>query len=160
MTFLGAIWQVKVRLQHTGWLQYLVPALASVPLALASLALPPLRFVAYAGFAVTAHDILRIKYQWFNRGRIKRSQKWKHATLPELIAARRSCRSFIPIGLRSDDLHEVQMLVQAAMADKEVECGGERAQMRSIELPARAHSAPQPFDLNSCTRPRSKFGQS
>jgi nitroreductase len=124
-----AVWRLKLRLQFTGWLQYLPPAMVGVVLAAvgglgALLGAPAGVAVAITalgglGVLVTGFDLLTAKHDLRPREAIPAPRD--HLDPFELMRSRRSCRSYQSRNLT--DEHRAALLASAA------ECSRPAAQL-------------------------------
>ncbi len=108
------LWRVKVRLQFTGWLQYVPPALVALAvLAIAGLTqllglTPVATAVALAGvalLAVEAFDLVTVKFRI--RPPEPRPRRLDDLDAFDLMRGRRSCRSFQTRKLTAADREEL-----------------------------------------------------
>ncbi|MEJ2412961.1 MAG: nitroreductase family protein [Anaerolineales bacterium] len=113
------IWKVKIRLQFTGWLQYIPPALVSLlALLLAGIArwlgsrLIALVFALVGGFlfAWVVFDLVTVKFKLRLPEPLPRRND--DLGLFDLMRARHSCRSFQTRKLTSPDFQELMDSVQ------------------------------------------------
>jgi hypothetical protein len=113
------LWRVKVRLQFTGWLQYVPPALIGLAvLAIAGLAqllglVPIAATLALAGLAVLVlevFDLVTVKFRV--RPPEPRPRRLDDLQAFDLMRARRSCRSFQTRKLTSADREELLASVE------------------------------------------------
>jgi nitroreductase len=113
------LWLVKVRLQFTGWLQYVPPALVALVILLIAglgqlLGLAPLVIVfGLAGaaiLAVEAFDLVTVKFRI--RPPERRPRRLDDLDAFDLMRARRSCRSFQTRRLSAEDREELLAAVR------------------------------------------------
>ena len=114
-----AVWRVKLRLQFTGWLQYMIPAIVTLVFFLiaglarllgSTQAAIPFVFVGALLLAVLTFDLLTVKFRLHPHERLpKRNDDLE---LFDLMRARRSCRSFQTRKLTSADYDELMEYVR------------------------------------------------
>jgi len=111
-------WDLKVRLQFTGWLQYLPPALFIVLFFLAAGLAKHFGATGVAHFwaiaaaillAISLFDLVTVKFRL--RFPEKLPQRKDDLDLFDLMRSRRSCRSFQTRKLTSDDYNELMTTV-------------------------------------------------
>ncbi len=113
-SFFENIWRLKLRLQFTGWLQYVPPLVVTLVIFLIAGIVHLLggrqvangfAFVGYLLLAVEAFDLVTVKFRLRPRERLpKRNDDLE---LFDLMRARRSCRSFQTRKLTSADYNEL-----------------------------------------------------
>ncbi len=113
------IWRVKLRLQFTGWLQYIIPATFTLALSLiagiarlfgSAAAAIPFVCVAALLFFVLSFDLVTVKVRL--RPRERRPKRNDALGIFDLMRARRSCRSFQTRKLTSADRDELMSYVR------------------------------------------------
>lgn len=113
------LWRLKLRLQFTGWLQYLPPTILALLFfliaALASLLsyMPvayPFGFIAALLLSVSIFDLLTVKLQLHPQERLPKRND--HLDIFDVMRARRSCRSFQPRKLTPTDYSELMEYVR------------------------------------------------
>lgn len=114
-----AIWRVKLRLQFSGWLQYMLPALTTLVFALIALivlllggvvAAIPVAGVGALVFLALCFELLTVKFRF--RPREHRPHRNDNLGTFDLMRARRSCRSFQTRKMTADDHEELMGYVR------------------------------------------------
>jgi len=113
------IWHVKLRLQFTGWLQYIPPALATLVFFLIAALVhliwnvqvaSPFLFVGFFLLAILMFDLVTVKFRLrFPESLPERNEE---LGLFDLMRARRSCRSFQTRKMTPADYRELMISVQ------------------------------------------------
>jgi Putative TM nitroreductase len=122
-----SIWQTKLRLQFTGWLQYVPPLVVTLVIFLSAGIVHLLggrqvangfAFVGYLLLAVEAFDLVTVKFRL--RPREHRPKRNDDLELFDLMRARRSCRSFQTRKLASIDYNELMESVHRHSAEPRI----------------------------------------
>ena len=113
------VWRTKLRLQFTGWLQYIPPAIVTLGFFLAAALFRFFGFMQVANIfvivgilllAVLIFDLITVKFRLRFPERLP--QRNDDLGLFDLMRARRSCRSFQTRKLTSDDYNELMEYVR------------------------------------------------
>ena len=113
------IWQVKLRLQFTGWLQYIPPLVITLVIFFIAgivhlfggrQVANGFAFVGYLLLTVEIFDLITVKFRL--RPRERRPKRNDDLELFDLMRARRSCRSFQTRKLTSADYNEMMESVR------------------------------------------------
>lgn len=122
-----SIWQAKLRLQFTGWLQYVPPLVVTLVIFLIAgiahlLGGTPVAngfaIVGYLLLTVEIFDLITVKFRL--RPREHHPKRNDDLELFDLMRARRSCRSFQTRKLTSADYNELMESVRRHSAETEI----------------------------------------
>lgn len=114
-----ALWNIKVSVQYTGWLQYLPLLIASIAFFILSqvhlyistrifsLVSQVLMLLCYCAFATFMYDIIVVKYGFHFQEPIPNTDVNKYLNPFELMRKRRSCRSFSDHVLKREHLADL-----------------------------------------------------
>ncbi len=112
------VWQTKLRLQFTGWLQYIPPVIVTLVFFLVAALIRllgneqvamPFAFVGFLLLAVSIFDLVTVKYRLRFPERLP--QRNDNLGLFDLMRVRHSCRSFQTRKLTTNDLKELMASV-------------------------------------------------
>jgi Putative TM nitroreductase len=135
------LWRLKIRLQFTGWLQYVPPALILLALlAIAGLAqllgIGPVAVIFAVGGAVLlaleVFDLITVKFRI--RPPEPRPRRLDDLGAFDLLRARRSCRSFQTRKLMPADRDELLEAVRRHLSDGRIGTGAIRLEFVSEKL--------------------------
>ncbi|MBI1279772.1 MAG: nitroreductase [Anaerolineaceae bacterium] len=115
----AAVWRIKLRLQFTGWLQYMLPVVAALPFFVVAIlagsqgswSVAALLGGVAAGLMVMfVFDLITVKFRLHPAERLP--QRKDTMNLFDVMRSRRSCRSFQPRRMTPADLAELTDVVR------------------------------------------------
>jgi nitroreductase len=122
-----SVWQTKLRLQFTGWLQYIPPTIVTFVFFLiagiarllgSTLVATPFAFVGVLLLILLTFDLVTVKFRLRPRERLP--ERRDNMELFDLMRSRRSCRSFQTRKLTPSDRNELMESVRRHSAETKI----------------------------------------